>query len=73
MAETRSGGLCKQANEGLTALKPTEPTSRREPDGVYAVISDRYLLAGRLLWLVTPTGGRSPEGNFLLAVQLACC
>lgn len=54
MAETRSRGLCKQANEGLMALKPMEPTSRREPDGVYAVITDQYLLAWCLLWLVTP-------------------
>lgn len=53
MAETRSRGLCKQANEGLTALKPTEPPSRRKPDGVYAVIADRYLLACHPLWLVT--------------------
>lgn len=54
MAETRCRGLCKRANEGLTALKATEPTSSREPDGVYAVIPDQYLLACRLLWLVTP-------------------
>lgn len=78
MAETQSSGLCKQANEGLTALKPTEPTRRREPDGVYAVITDQYLVSMSSAVASHPavgsfrtTGGWSPEGNFLLAVQLA--
>lgn len=69
MAETWSRGLCKQANEGLTTLKPTEPPRRREPDGVYAVVTDQYLLACRLLWLVTPLS--VPSGQQVAGLQKA--